>query len=152
MSYSLGIHYHNSKKLETNLNIDGATETRLRNKTTRYTTSNTPSGGETTATEIDDNNNSHTVHFVFNTGVASDLKKHNNVREAYHHRDPIEKERWRRAGRSEINNFFKRNSWTKYKRNKALEAWRNIIGTKVVFKKKKESVGRTAPDTSGITK
>jgi len=47
---------------------------------------------------------------------------------------------------------LKRNSWTKYKRNKPLEAGRNIIGTKVVFKKKKESVGSTAPDTYVTTR
>ena len=133
------------KKLETNLNIDEAPRTRLRNKHN----SNISSGGETTAVAIDNQNNSHTVHFVFNTALASDSGEPKNIGEAYNHQDPIEEERWRKAGRTEINNFLKRNSWTKYKRNKALEAGRKIIGTKVIFTKKRELVGSTAPDTYG---
>lgn len=106
-------------------------------------------GGETTATVVEPDDTAHTVHFVFNTEVASDPGEPKNAEEAFNHPDPIERMRWRKSGMTEFNNFLGRNIWSKYPRKKVKETGRKIVGTKVVFKKKNEAVGSTAPDTYG---
>ena len=113
---------------------------------------NSTTGGETTATAVEPDNTVHTVHFVFNTAVSSDSGEPKSAKEAFQHPDPVERERWRKSGITEFNNFLERNSWSKYPRNKVAEQGRKIIGTKLVFKKKSEAAGSTAKDTYGTVR
>ena len=107
------------------------------------------SGGETTAVAIEPDDTVHTVHFVFNTAVASDSGEPKTANEAFQHPDPVERKRWRKSGITEYKNFLERNSWSKYPREKVAEQGRKVIGTKLVFKKKIEAAGSKAADTYG---
>jgi transposase InsO family protein len=64
-----------------------------------------------------------------------------NFQEAWHHPDPVDREKWREAIRKEFRDMIRRGVWRYRKRNQ-LPGDRKVIGSKWVFKKKRNGVYR----------
>ena len=107
-------------------------------------------GGGTTAVVVEPDDAAHTVHFVFNTTVASNSEEPKTFEEVLNMDNMAEQTRWTKPLQTEVENFFVRGSWSKYPRAKVKEEGRKIIRTKLVFKKKIEAEGSKAPDTYGV--
>jgi len=86
----------------------------------------------------DTNDADGTVHFVFNTELASDYGEPDSYDEAV---TGPEESQWRKASIDEVNNFIKRCSWQKVSRKVAKREGRKIVHTKWVYKKKDEPDG-----------
>ena len=64
-----------------------------------------------------------------------------NFQEAWHHPDPVKREKWRAAIRKEFRDMLKRQVWRKTKRS-SMPANRRCVKSKWVFKIKRNGVYR----------
>jgi hypothetical protein len=89
-------------------------------------------------TDVDGQEKTKEVHFVFNTELMTEHGDPKGFWEAVRGPDA---EKWMQASGSEAMNFTKRGSWRKKLRSEVKSEGRKIIGTKWVYKTKDEQDG-----------
>jgi len=87
--------------------------------------------------------------FVYDVNIISDPNEPKTIQQAL--RLP-EHEQWRQSAIAELANFYTRGSWTSVPRQVAYDKDKNIIGSKWVFKKKKEPDGTTRYKSRVVSK